>query len=100
MRRYLVVLAAATALAGAAHAQSRSPVAERVLRLTRESSWKLVASVTMPFTTHHPQGLVKIGEQFFISAVEIRVPTKRYATAIDGYDRDAGEGVGDRKSVV
>jgi len=72
--------AAAMALA-AAPADTRSIVAERVLRLTRGSSWTLVASVPVKFRTYHPQGMVKIGETIFISSVEVK-------------DRDAGEGVG------
>ena len=30
--------------------------------LTRDSSWTLVASMPIGFTTHHPQGMVKIGD--------------------------------------
>ena len=63
-------------------------------QLTRDSSWKLVASVPIKFTTHHPQGMVKIGDTLFVSSVEIKVRTRRLATPIDGYDRDTGEGVG------
>ena len=38
--------------------------------------------------------MVKIGETFFVSSVEITVPTKRFPELRDGYDRDTGEGVG------
>ena len=48
----------------------------------------------LAFRTHHPQGMVKIGDTFFVSSVEIRVPTRRRAEPTDGFDRDAGEGVG------
>lgn len=63
-------------------------------QLTRASTWTLERSQTLSFRTYHPQGLVKIGDTFFISSVEIRVPTRRSATRADGFDRDAGEGVG------
>ena len=72
----------------------RATVAERVLRLTRQSAWKLVTSVPIPFRTYHPQGMVKIGDALFVSSVEIKVPTKRFPQPVDGYDRDAGDGVG------
>jgi hypothetical protein len=56
-------------------------LAERVTALTRNSVWKLVASVPIAFRTFHPQGMVKIGETFFVSSVEVR-------------DRGAGKGIG------
>ena len=69
-------------------------LAERVRRLTRDSSWKLVTSIPVAFPTHHPQGLVKVGGTFFVSSVEVRVPTVRFEKPVDGYDRDTGQGVG------
>lgn len=62
--------------------------------LTRGSAWKQVAAIAVDFPTFHPQGMVKIGDDFFFSSVDIRVPTKRYPQLQDGYDRDTGEGVG------
>jgi hypothetical protein len=84
------------ALTAAAAAQSgvRSTVAGRVMTLTRDSSWKLVQSVPITFTTHHPQGMVKIGETLFVSSVEIKVRTRRLTRLVDGHDRDTGEGTG------
>jgi hypothetical protein len=38
--------------------------------------------------------MVKIGDTLFVSSVEIRTRTKRFAQLTDGYDRDTGEGVG------
>jgi uncharacterized protein DUF6454 len=75
-------------------ADVRSTVAERVQTLTRDSPWKPVASVPIRFTTHHPQGLVKIGDRLFVSSVEIKVRTRRLPQPVDGHDRDPGEGVG------
>src|SRR2546426_403281 len=80
----LATVTAFTAIAvalSAAPSDTRSIVAERVLKLTRGSSWKLVASVPIKFRTYHPQGMVKIGGTIFVSSVEVK-------------DRDAGEGVG------
>jgi hypothetical protein len=96
MRNLLKSLTAlAVALvAPAALADNGTIIAERVQKLTRGSPWKLVASVPINFLTHHPQGMVKIGDTLFVSSVEIKTPTKRYPQPVDGFDRDTGEGVG------
>jgi hypothetical protein len=60
---------------------ARSLVGDRVLSLTRTSSWTLVRSVPIAFRTFHPQGMVKVGETLFVSSVEV-------------VDRDAGKGAG------
>ncbi len=80
--------------AAASQSDVRSTVAERVMTLTRDSSWKLVKSLPITFTTHHPQGMVKIGETLFVSSVEIKVRTRRLPQPVDGHDRDTGEGAG------
>lgn len=67
---------------------------DRVTRLTRASSWRLVASTPVGFRTFHPQGMVKVGDVFFVSSVEVTIPTERYPVPVDGFDRTAGEGVG------
>jgi hypothetical protein len=72
----------------------RSTVADRVQLLRRNSVWTRVAEVRLAFRTFHPQGMVKIGDTLYISSVEVKVPTRRYPAPIDGYDRDAGQGVG------
>ena len=76
---WLCTLAAVTIQV--APADPRSVVADRVTRLTRETAWTRVSAVPIPFPTFHPQGLVKIGETFFLSSVEV-------------LDRDAGKGIG------
>ena len=92
----LVALSLGMAATGAA-AQSARPdsvVGERVKLLTRGTQWKQVAAIPMQFDTQHPQGMVKIGDDFYVSSVEIRKPTTRYPQPVDGYDRDTGEGAG------
>jgi hypothetical protein len=82
MRHVVVSSAIAVSIAlSAAQTRTGSSVAERVLKLTRDSSWRLVASVPIRFRTYHPQGMVKIGDTLFVSSVEV-------------IDRDAGKGVG------
>jgi hypothetical protein len=75
-------------------AQAQRGLADAVLDLTRESRWQQGQSVRFAFQTFHPQGLVRIGDTIFVSSVEVRTPTQRFAQPVDGYDRDAGAGVG------
>jgi hypothetical protein len=59
----------------------RSAIADRVSRLTRSTEWIRVNTIPVQFRTFHPQGMVKIGDRFFVSSVEV-------------HDREAGAGVG------
>jgi len=86
-------LAALTSAAPAAE-MDRDALVERVMKLSRGTSWKPVEAIPISFLTHHPQGMVKIGDMLFMSSVEIKTPTKRFPQPQDGYDRDTGEGVG------
>jgi hypothetical protein len=92
---FVVALTSAAFVAlSAVPADTRSTVADRVRKLTRDSSWQPVAAMPIAFRTYHPQGMVKIGETLFVSSVEIKVPTRRFAQPAGRYDRDAGEGAG------
>lgn len=37
---------------------------------SRETNWQVTDSVQLDFNTHHPQGLVKIGDEYILSSVE------------------------------
>jgi Family of unknown function (DUF6454) len=89
-----VLAVAALEAQGPRNVDTRSLVAERIVALSRDSVWRQVASVPIGFRTFHPQGMVKIGNNFFVSSVEVRVPTKRFAAPQAAQDRDPGEGVG------
>ncbi len=69
-------------------------LAERVMQLSRVSRWQLAGTVSLAFPTHHPQGMVRIGERIVMSSVEIQEPTQRYDSPRDGLDRTAGRGRG------
>lgn len=79
--RCVMVGAAAGMALPAAPADTRLALAERVTKLTRDSPWRPAAAVPIAFRTFHPQGMVKIGDRFFVSSVEVK-------------DRDAGLGIG------
>src|SRR3979490_1208573 len=94
---WIAVALAAGLTAVTTFAQSTRPdsvVSERVKLLTRGTQWKQVAAIPIGFDTQHPQGMVKIGDDFYVSSVEIKKPTTRYPQLTDGYDRDTGEGAG------
>jgi hypothetical protein len=98
-RRHLTIVVAALSLGGTLSASraaepDRAVLAERVTKLSRGTQWKPVSAVPINFLTHHPQGMVKIGDTLFVSSVEIQQPTKRFPQPVDGYDRDTGAGVG------
>jgi hypothetical protein len=97
--RPIAIGLAALCLAGAATAAmaadtDRNTLAERVAKLSRGTQWKPVEAVPINFLTHHPQGMVKIGDTLFVSSVEIKTPTKRFPQPVDGFDRDVGAGAG------
>ncbi len=69
-------------------------VSERFRQLTRGATWRLVSSQVLAFNTHHPQGLVKIGDTFYLSSVEVTTRTRRFPQPVDGVDRSPGEGRG------
>ena len=75
-------LAAASVLMMTATLGSATPdLATRVTQLTRTTEWIRREAIPIRFRTHHPQGLVKIGDQLYLSSVEV-------------LDRDAGKGAG------
>ena len=89
-RGLLVALVAVASLS----ANEALDLARQITKLTRTTLWVRQDAVAIRFKTHHPQGLVKIGNRLFLSSVEVTVPTRRLPAAIDGLDRDTGEGVG------
>ena len=48
----------------------RSAIADRISRLTRSTEWIRVSTISVQFRTFHPQGMVKLGDRFFVSSVE------------------------------
>jgi hypothetical protein len=71
--RHRLALAGAIAAAGvalSAQAVDRSAIAARVMQLTRTSPWTLTSSIPVKFDTFHPQGMVRIGDTFYVSSVD------------------------------
>lgn len=66
--------------------------------LTKSSHWQLTDVIKMNFPTFHTQGLIKIGDVFYVSAVEITEKAKTYGKSDNLWDfsltRTAGKGRG------
>ena len=97
LARFAAVLGIAALLTPASPVyagQGDPPVIQRLLKLTRATKWTQVAAIKIRFRTFHPQGMVKIGEDFYVSSVEIIQLPRKLAAPIGGHDYDAGSGVG------
>lgn len=60
------------------------------------SSWQLLEKIPLQFDSYHPQGLVRIGDYFYLSSVETIEQPQALNGAGDNsrYDRSPGTGVG------
>jgi hypothetical protein len=80
--------------------RSRDNDTTMLFRVTGKNAiWKPVGSVSMNWTTFHTQGLVKIGDAFYVSAVEVLESTTRNGVDTDALydfsiDRSTGAGRG------
>lgn len=71
-------------------------IAELFQQATRSTAWKLVDTVRLQAQTWHPEGIVKLGDRWIVSSVEVTEPTVKYpgGQIIDGTDRTPGAGFG------
>ncbi|WP_428660449.1 DUF6454 family protein [Runella sp.] len=67
------------------HLCLKAQLVDKITKLRPDTPWKLMTSVRLQFPSFHPQGMVKIGDSFFMSSVE--VTRKRQIN-------DGGEGIG------
>jgi hypothetical protein len=93
LRPILRLALMALSLAGPAAAQEGG-VPERLAALSRGAAWQPAGVIPLAFNTHHPQGMARVGDRFFLSSVEIIARTERYPAPREGLDRSAGEGRG------
>ncbi|WP_221568026.1 DUF6454 family protein [Alkalihalobacillus sp. TS-13] len=83
-----------TVLASPDESKLSDGLSEEFSNLSRDTDWKKVEELDLDFNIHHPQGMAKIGDRFYISSVEIIEKPEKYEEPKDGYDRSAGKGVG------
>lgn len=63
-----------------------SALSRRLKTITRNNTWSLVTQIKIRFKTFHCQGMVRIGDEFWVSSVEMSEP-------VDGViDRSKGKG--------
>lgn len=67
-------------------------VAAQIPAVSRSSTWAPASSFKLQFKTHHPQGMVKVGNVYYMSSVEITEPTQKFPQPQDGFDRTPGKG--------
>lgn len=84
---------------GAQHTSARHDgTTSSFLLLTNSSHWQLTDTIKVDFPTFHTQGLIKIGDIFYVSAVEIIERTETYGKTDNLWDfsltRTAGKGRG------
>ena len=95
--RRLVILGAVAALAQTATPRAAPHdrrVARAVMDLTRATVWTKVGEIRIGFDTFHPQGMVKIGDDFYVSSVEVRTEPRKLAVPQEGHAYDTGAGIG------
>ncbi|MDQ6479045.1 DUF6454 family protein [Dyadobacter sp. LHD-138] len=90
----IVVLHGYVSKGGDLKDDKQSPLQHKLMKLRPDAVWKQIAAVPLHFSAGHPQGMVKIGDYFFMTSVKVKKWPKKYAEQNKEYDRDAGEGVG------
>jgi hypothetical protein len=101
----LVVAAALLATPAAAKRRAQLPeppaaegaqIAQLFQQVTRDTPWKLVDSVRLQAETWHTEGMVKLGDRWVLSSVQVTEPTVKYPNGqiIEGTDRTPGAGFG------
>ncbi len=71
-------------------------IAAAFAKLSRDTSWQLVEKVPLRFDAYHPEGIVRLGDHYVLSTVQVTEPTQKYqppGTIIDGTDRTPGRGI-------
>lgn len=64
------------------------------LNLTRNTKWEQKDKIDLQFNNYHSQGMVRIGDLFYLSAVELIEKPVKYDQPQNGYDRTTGKGIG------
>ncbi|WP_216624634.1 DUF6454 family protein [Paenibacillus foliorum] len=62
--------------------------------LTRNTKWERKERIDLQFNNYHSQGMVRIGDLFYLSSVELIEMPIKYDQPKLGYDRTSGKGIG------
>ncbi|SFE62784.1 hypothetical protein SAMN05428981_10744 [Bacillus sp. OV194] len=63
-------------------------------KISRDTKWQQKEKIDLQFNNYHSQGMVKVGDLFYMSAVQIIEKPVKYGKIVDGYDRSPGKGIG------
>jgi hypothetical protein len=86
----LSAVAATLALVAASRLAADATLVARVKQITRTTVWTPAAPIAIGFPTFHPQGMVKIGDAFFVSSVD-KAKGAGHLFKIDGSGRLAAD---------
>lgn len=91
----LLLLNQCTGSANLAKVPGHSDVGDKFTELTRSTVYNLVGEVEVKFDTYHTQGILKIGEYYYLSSVEVTEARRRLEQPDEeGYYRTPGKGIG------
>jgi hypothetical protein len=63
-------------------------------KLTRDTKWVQKEKIDLQFNNYHSQGMVRVGDLFYLSSVQLIETPVKYDQPQGGYDRTAGKGIG------
>jgi len=91
----LSILVAGLALLIFTRESAASEIGNKFKELTKNAKFELVDKIKCQFDTFHTQGILKIGENYYISSVEVLEARRKYDQPDEfGYDRTPGRGIG------
>ena len=71
-----------------------SPLGAQLKQFNASTVWTKVGETRLAGAAYHPQGLVRIGDAYYVSTVEILTSPTKLDPLVDGYDRTPGTGKG------
>jgi hypothetical protein len=69
-------------------------LADQFQNLTRDTKWQQKQKINLQFNNYHSQGMVRVGDLFYMSSVQLIETPVKYNHPQGGYDRTPGKGIG------
>ncbi|MCG8413721.1 MAG: DUF6454 family protein [Pseudomonadales bacterium] len=74
--------------------EADDPALNFLLSLSSDTDWNLLETTPLQFAVHHPQGMTRVDDVFYMTSVETLVRPVPIDDNNTPYDRTAGSGVG------
>jgi hypothetical protein len=74
--------------------KEKQKLASQFQKLTRDTKWQQKEKIDLQFNHYHAQGMVRIGNLFYLSSVELIENPMKYDHPHGRYDRTPGKGIG------